>query len=106
MIRSDLAEHIWRFVGFVLFLTAVFAVMAHCTGCANPAEKALTAVEVAEWTLPYQFALDACRDEAKKKPRPQQWEAYQTCEDEETRKICERNPRMKAAWKRCLEVMP
>ncbi len=80
------------------------AVLMH--GCANPAEKAMSAVEIAEWTLPYQFALDACKDEAKKRPAPQRWEAYQTCEDRETLKVCERRPSLKGSWKRCAEVMP
>lgn len=103
--RTEIIDWIQRIVALVLFLLAAFFVITHAWGCSTPA-RVLNAVEEAEYTLPYSFALDACRDEARKKPRAQQWEAYQTCEDLETRKLCERNPRMKAAWKRCLEVMP
>jgi hypothetical protein len=106
MINGRAVQHAVAGVGILVLLGAVAVVVQYCTGCANPADKALNAVEVAEWTLPYQFALDACKDEAKKRPRAQQWEAYQQCEDRETYKVCEKRPSLKGSWKRCAEVMP
>lgn len=93
-------------IAAVLCLGLLIAIALHLAGCVPPPEKVMNAVEVAEWTLPYQYALDACKDEAKKKPRPQQWEAYQQCEDRETLKVCEKRPSLKGSWKRCMEVMP
>lgn len=93
-----------------VLVLAAFAVgvtmCMHSAGCAPSSEKLLRTVEDAEVTLPYAFSLDACLDEAKKKPKPQQLEVYQQCADLETRKVCERSPRLRAGWKRCLEVMP
>lgn len=103
--KTEIVDAIQRLIAILLFLLAAFFVITHLWGCATPT-SALNAVEVAEWTLPYQYALDACKDEAKKKPRPQQWEAYQQCEDRETLKVCERRPSLKGSWKRCAEVLP
>jgi len=86
----------------VLLAVAMGVTMCmHSTGCAAP-PRVLNAVEIAEWTLPYGAELDLCREEAKKLPRPQRWDAYLKCEDVATQKTCAKLPMSsRVQWRQC-----
>lgn len=90
----------------VLLLLAValgVTMCMHSAGCSSPAQRTLTAVEIAEVTLPYQYALDVCRENAR---AAKSWAVYEACEKAESRRVCNERPQLKGAWKRCAEVLP
>lgn len=79
----------------------------HSAGCAPPPARVLNAVEVGKHTLPYGMELDVCRDEAKKLPKDQRFEAYVHCEAAATEAACRRlTPVQRAAWSECDRVRP
>lgn len=89
---------------FVCYLILAQAVVSGwLAGCSSPAQRTLTAVEIAEVTLPYQYALDVCRENAR---AAKSWAVYEACEKAESRRVCNERPQLKAAWKRCAEVLP
>jgi hypothetical protein len=103
MVDGKAVHHALAGVGILLILGGIAVVVQYCTGCSGTAaERALNAVEVAEWTLPYSHALDACRENARQSGS---WKVYEACERAETRKVCNQRPGLKASWKRCQEVM-
>lgn len=105
--KATRAVHVRETVAAVLMLLVGLAIIGKCTGCAPVQAKALTAVQVAEWTLPYRAELAACIDDVKAKglPKDQRFDAYVECETEATKKTCARaSASQRAAWKQCQEV--
>lgn len=93
-------------VAVLVVLAVALMVITHCTGCAAAPVRTLNAVEIGQETLPYSHELDVCREETKKLPKAERFDAYIECEKIETRRICERKPNLKAHWARCREVLP
>lgn len=76
-------------------------------GCTSAPVRALNAVEIAEWTLPYGAELDVCRVEAKRLPREDRFASYVTCEEAATKKTCARlSASARAHWSQCEERIP
>lgn len=101
MVDGKAVQHALAGVGVLVLLGGVAMVVQYCTGCAA-APRVLNSVEIAEWTLPYGAELDLCREEAKKLPRPQRWDAYLKCEDVATMKTCARLPMSaRVQWRQC-----
>lgn len=101
--NGDALRDALRAVIVLAFLAALVTLLMHSAGCSSPAQRTLTAVEIAEVTLPYQYALDVCRENAR---LAKSWPVYEACEKAESRRVCNEHPQLKAAWKRCSEVLP
>ncbi len=104
--HAKFLEGIHWLIAVLLGIAAVVMFGLAMCGCTPTQAQVLTSVQIAEWTLPLNHALDVCREEAAKLPEGEQLKAYYACERAEVRKLCERKPALKGAWARCQAVMP
>lgn len=105
--NGDALRDALRAVIVLAFIAALVTLLMHSAGCAPAAQRALTSVEVGKHALPYGVELDVCRDEAKKLPKDQRFEAYVHCEAAATEAACRRlTPVQRAAWSECDRVRP
>lgn len=95
-----------RAIAPVLFLTAAgFLVVRYLLGC-MPAEQnaVVLSAENAAAVAQYDKALLECKKAARKLPKAERFDAYETCERDLSKQLCADSQDLRREWKRCTDV--
>lgn len=93
-------------VALLVFLAAVAYVAMRILGGCTPSESNAMglSIENSLAIAQYDQALVECKKTAKRRPKPEQFETYQACEDDWSKHLCSESAGLRRHWPRCSEL--